>query len=288
MVAQTPNTASDSPQPSAATLIIALPQSIEGCSPTAPGTPEPADLLQHLIRQRQLDTELLALRAVRLRLLALELLESAAAETKDPIDKRKLAIAITRATSLRGLVGAAPAAPGDPDPFRLPPPEAPRSGQHDPGATRSAKADPSLARPRRTPKPDDCPEHIISALGASLQKPSDPDPGSDIATLRTHMAPDATFNGAPIPGSAADFADTFNQSPLAAAREFQEWNTRETSDPPGNPDSRSFFCYARNPSTGAARISLTLTRTSAPRGDPAPPPTPTPAWLITNITAQRA
>src|SRR5690606_22283127 len=223
--------------------------------PSAP-TPTPAldvtpsgnpDLLEQLTRQRQIDTELLILRAVRSRLLALELLESAAPETKDPIEKRKLAIAITRATNLRGLVGAAPIAPADAGP----------SGPHHPRPSKP-EALPSLTsppapRPRRTPTESDVPEHIISALRppppepkhpdpgsptptdsavpehiisalrASLKEPKDPDPGSDIATLRAHMSPDAIFNGVPIPKNHTDFADLFNQSPLALAREHIRW-----------------------------------------------------------------
>jgi hypothetical protein len=287
VVAQTPNTAGDLPQPSAATLTIAAPQSVECPAPGTPTTPEPTDLLEHLIRQRQLDTELLALRAVRLRLLALELLESAAPETKDPVEKRKLAIAITRATNLRGLVGAAPISPAAPPPSPLPtaPPTAP--GASNSGDARNP-ADPGSpprpARPRRTPRPDDAPEHIISAIRASLQKPDEPDPGSDIATLRAHMAPGATFNSAPIPADNADFADAINQSPFADAREFRQWhNVAGTGNQPGGPDSRRLAFLVRTHDDRNIRLDFTLSRTAAPRGDPPSPSAP--LWLITALSA---
>jgi hypothetical protein len=245
------------------------------------------DCRQQLKDLREATDDLLALRAAQGRITAITLLEKAAlAADKDgePIELRRAATALARATTLRARAGAPPAhgEPGDGD-----------QGEQ-----------PVAPRPRHKPRRGDDPLDIVNKLITALREEGHPEPGSAAATFHAYAAPGATLDREPISEDPREFAEAFEESRLFDAFHCSKAiiNPPDASgQPPPDTDKQGrplitllLFPSPASPTRDPDRrpTKLTLTFTPAPNdpalNDPLDPHHDNQTlWLINTITASR-
>lgn len=198
----------------------------------------------------------LALRAIHARHASIATLTALLPEAEDPIERRRIAVALARA--------AAP----------IPAPRRPRDSDRPQSAPTTTE--PPLATPRLTPSPDHSPQSVRDAVFHAIAKPDDPEPAAGLATLAALLDDNATINNTPVqpdnPAAlraalAAHNLDTLHTIPRA-------WPLQELTINGSDHDSRTATAAWLTPPRG--RLTITLTNR---------PDSPHPnAWLLANLS----
>jgi hypothetical protein len=254
------------------------------------------DCREQLKDLREATDELLALRAAQARITSIDLLEKAALAAEkegDPIELRRAATALSRATTLRATAGAPPVPAG--------------SGENH-GDEVPARA----LRPRHKPRRGETPIEIVNKLVTALREEGHPHPGSAAATFHAYAAPGATLDHNPISDDLEEFAEAFEESRLhdslhASKAIINPPDPSGQLPPAADEHGRPLFTLllfpsptssTRDPDRRPTRVTITFTPSTMLNttavADPGeqdspldPDQTAQPYWLINTITASR-
>lgn len=226
-------------------------------------------------------------RAADARRKSMDELEAALGQTSNPVEKRRAATALLRASaaplipSHRAPKGPIPIAPPPTPPT---PPRAPKAPPRPaPPPERPPRRREPPPAPAHEPHPKLSPENVASIVTAAVCAPDDPEPNAGLSTISALAADDALIDDAPLdPGDPADpldVADAIARLARSSLRHAAGTTDAGPSRPPTiTPDQAALFRTLRAPTPEGPRtleLTLHLTKSTAQHA--------LNCWLITSL-----